>query len=92
MFLHHRSTSLFAWAPAKLNVFLEVCNKRPDGYHELDTLMVPVNLYDTLCFSESTPGETRLRCQSEWANNVVRDTEPTPVSYTHLTLPTNREV
>jgi len=77
VFLHHRSTSLFAWAPAKLNVFLEVCNKRPDGYHELDTLMVPVNLYDTLCFSESTPGETRLHCQSEWANNVVRDTEPT---------------
>ena len=38
-------------APAKLNLFLEVLGRRPDGYHELETLMVPVRLYDTLIFS-----------------------------------------
>ena len=35
-------------APAKLNLFLELLGKRPDGYHELATLMVAVDLYDTL--------------------------------------------
>lgn len=35
-------------APAKLNLYLEVLGKRPDGYHDLETLMVGVNVYDTL--------------------------------------------
>ena len=35
-------------APAKLNLFLEVLGRRPDGYHEIETLMVAVDLYDTL--------------------------------------------
>ena len=37
-------------APAKLNLFLEVVGKRPDGYHELESLMVAVDLFDTLEF------------------------------------------
>src|SRR5260370_685021 len=35
-------------APAKVNLFLEVLGRRPDGYHDLATLMVAVSLYDTL--------------------------------------------
>jgi 4-diphosphocytidyl-2-C-methyl-D-erythritol kinase len=34
--------------PAKLNLFLEVLGRRPDGYHELVSVMVPVDLYDVL--------------------------------------------
>ncbi len=34
--------------PAKLNLFLEILGPRPDGYHELSTVMVPVDLCDTL--------------------------------------------
>ncbi len=36
--------------PAKLNLFLEVLGKRPDGYHEIDTVMCPVSLQDELRF------------------------------------------
>lgn len=39
--------------PAKLNLFLEILGKRPDGYHELSTVMAPVSLYDTLTLRES---------------------------------------
>jgi len=35
-------------APAKINLFLKVLGKRPDGYHELFTLMCPVSLYDEI--------------------------------------------
>ncbi len=36
------------FAPAKVNLFLELQAKRPDGFHELTTLMVAVSLTDTL--------------------------------------------
>ncbi|MBI3855726.1 MAG: 4-(cytidine 5'-diphospho)-2-C-methyl-D-erythritol kinase [Planctomycetes bacterium] len=39
--------------PAKLNLFLEVLGRRPDGYHELSTVMVPVGIYDTLTIREA---------------------------------------
>lgn len=39
--------------PAKLNLFLEILGKRPDGYHELSTVMAPVGLYDTLTLTKA---------------------------------------
>ena len=35
-------------SPAKINLFLQVTGKRPDGYHELFSLMCCVTLYDTI--------------------------------------------
>jgi 4-diphosphocytidyl-2-C-methyl-D-erythritol kinase len=43
-------------APAKLNITLKIVGRRPDGYHELNSLMVPINLLDRLAFSPSAPG------------------------------------
>src|SRR5213075_3317075 len=40
-------------AYAKINWDLQVLGKRPDGFHELDMVMVTVSLYDTLRFEES---------------------------------------
>jgi 4-diphosphocytidyl-2-C-methyl-D-erythritol kinase len=53
---------LVVWAPAKVNLFLEVLGKRADGYHELESLMVAVSLYDTLVFQEDSTGEITFRC------------------------------
>jgi 4-diphosphocytidyl-2-C-methyl-D-erythritol kinase len=47
-------------APAKVNLFLEVLGKRPDGYHDLATLMVAVSLFDTLEFKEDSDSTIRL--------------------------------
>jgi len=35
-------------SPAKINLFLAVTGKQPDGYHELVTLMCPITLADTV--------------------------------------------
>ncbi|MBO0711915.1 MAG: 4-(cytidine 5'-diphospho)-2-C-methyl-D-erythritol kinase, partial [Acetobacteraceae bacterium] len=35
-------------APAKVNLFLHVTGRRPDGYHELDSLVVFAGLGDVL--------------------------------------------
>jgi len=49
-------------APAKLNLYLEVLARRPDGYHEIESLMVTVNLYDTLTVTELDSGAIVLEC------------------------------
>jgi len=35
-------------APAKVNLFLRVLRRREDGFHEIETLMAPISLYDSL--------------------------------------------
>ena len=37
-------------APAKLNLYLRVLGKRPDGYHEIETLFERIDLADELAF------------------------------------------
>lgn len=37
--------------PAKINFGLLVLNKREDGYHNIETILIPINLFDELYFS-----------------------------------------
>lgn len=47
--------SAMRWpAPAKLNLFLHVNGRRPDGYHELQTLFIFLNHGDWLEFEPLT--------------------------------------
>ena len=43
-------------APAKLNLFLHVTGRRPDGYHELQTLFQLIDLSDTVSLSVTDDG------------------------------------
>jgi 4-diphosphocytidyl-2-C-methyl-D-erythritol kinase len=66
MRIHRGAVEWVIEAPAKLNLFFEVLAKRADGYHEIETLMCPIDLCDTLCF-RSIPGECvefECRCAS----------------------------
>ena len=46
-------------APAKLNLFLHVVGRRPDGYHLLQTLFRLIDLHDTLHFTLRDDGAVR---------------------------------
>jgi 4-diphosphocytidyl-2-C-methyl-D-erythritol kinase len=61
--------------PAKLNIRLKVTGRRPDGYHDLVSVMVPVDLFDFLELSP-VPGGVRLSCQGF----------PVPADETNLTV------
>ncbi|MCG8563659.1 MAG: 4-(cytidine 5'-diphospho)-2-C-methyl-D-erythritol kinase [Desulfobacterales bacterium] len=43
-------------SPAKINLFLHVTGKRPDGYHELCSAMVKLDLADEMVFDFSRSG------------------------------------
>ena len=47
-------------APAKLNLFLHIVGRRPDGYHELQTLFQFVDLCDDIYIDVRADGEIRL--------------------------------
>jgi 4-diphosphocytidyl-2-C-methyl-D-erythritol kinase len=74
MFLSHYLDDIVVWAPAKVNLFLEVLGKRPDGYHEIATLMVAIRQFDTLVF-RAHDHETTLCCSdaslSTGSDNLV---------------------
>ena len=48
-------------SPCKVNWLLNILGKRPDGFHELETLMLPVPLCDTLRI-ERTQAPLELSC------------------------------
>lgn len=63
MQVHRLPSSLVIQAPAKLNLFFEVLGKRNDGYHEIETLVTPISLFDTLHFRVDPTGLLRLTCE-----------------------------
>ncbi len=63
-------------SPAKINWFLEVTGKRPDGYHELVTVMQTISLYDDITFEDILRPFIEFRCDLDLGppekNLVVR--------------------
>lgn len=47
--------------PAKINLFLQVLNKRPDGYHNINSLFQAVTLFDILNFKKIPESVCRIK-------------------------------
>lgn len=49
-------------APAKINLTLRVLHRREDGFHEIETLMAPLSIFDTLEFELRDSGGLVFTC------------------------------
>ena len=49
-------------APAKINLSLRVLGRRSDGFHEIETLIVPISLCDEIKIERSGNQEIAFRC------------------------------
>jgi 4-diphosphocytidyl-2-C-methyl-D-erythritol kinase len=43
-------------AHAKINLFLRVVGRRDDGYHDIESLIVPISLHDDVMLRDAEPG------------------------------------
>ena len=84
MLLSVRDNSLVIHTPAKVNLFLEVLGKRSDGYHELQTLMVAVGIYDSLHFTDDQTSEISLSCHG--MTNTAQGEASLPVDGRNLVV------
>lgn len=81
MFVERSKNGWIVHAPAKINLALEVLGRRPDGYHQVETLLVPLRLFDTLVYSPTnqplqfsvrgTPNGSWGPLASDAADNLV---------------------
>lgn len=58
---------------AKINIGLSIIEKRPDGFHELESIMMPISLFDILEITKSTDFEfiqTGLAVEGNSENNL----------------------
>jgi 4-diphosphocytidyl-2-C-methyl-D-erythritol kinase len=62
-------TTHFIRAYAKINLTLDVLGRRSDGYHELATVMQTVDLYDTLCLTDSQDEQVQMICSNAELSN-----------------------
>lgn len=60
-------------APAKLNLGLRVVGRRADGYHEIESLVVPVELADELAIDLGGEPGIRLSVSGDAADGVPAD-------------------
>ncbi len=54
--------SLLLPSPAKLNLFLKVLNKRPDGFHDIVTVFERIDLKDEIRIKSNSSGRIRIHC------------------------------
>ena len=62
------SDGLLVRAPAKINLSLLIAGKRPDGFHEIKTIMAKINFYDEILLQPIQENNIELHCKGpHWA-------------------------
>ena len=56
---------------AKINISLRVVSKRSDGYHELDSLMLPIELHDSIIISNLPGSLDNFVTVDDFSNGLI---------------------
>ncbi|HEY2104708.1 MAG TPA: 4-(cytidine 5'-diphospho)-2-C-methyl-D-erythritol kinase [Candidatus Binataceae bacterium] len=59
--------------PAKINLFLRITGRRPDGYHELDSLFLPVSLFDRIVIEAGQADSIAVPIRCNWPEIPLDD-------------------
>ena len=58
--------------PAKINLTLEIVGKRPDGFHDIKSIMQMINLYDYLTFDiEDSEEQIENQLKEKWTDEEM---------------------
>ena len=68
-------------AAAKINLYLHVVGRRASGYHDLDSLIAFVNVYDTLSFELSD--ELTLQIEGTFSSRILNSGENLVIRAAH---------
>ena len=61
-------------APAKINLYLDILNKRNDGYHEVEMIMQTVSLFDKITIKKSDKKGIILTCTYNFDEDIKKNT------------------
>ena len=56
---------------AKINISLRIVSKRSDGYHELDSIMVPIELHDSIIISTLKNSADNFVTVDDFSNGLI---------------------
>jgi 4-diphosphocytidyl-2-C-methyl-D-erythritol kinase len=62
LYQQNAGNGYFVHSYAKINLTLDVLGRRPDGYHELATIMQTIDLHDTICLHTTNDEQVHIVC------------------------------
>ena len=72
--------------PAKVNFFLELHGRRDDGFHQIDTVMQTVSLWDQLRFDRTDVDGVELSCQLRQPSGQPAEQDSIPTDHRNLVV------
>ncbi len=73
-------------APAKINWFLELLNRRADGFHELETVMSTVSIFDRMRFTRRNDEDFILTIRTAGCGNLPKEKDSIPCDDQNLII------
>jgi 4-diphosphocytidyl-2-C-methyl-D-erythritol kinase len=84
MIIHARDNQIEIAAPAKVNLFLELLARRDDGFHEIETVMSSISIFDFLRFTPREDSELVLSLSMSNQGELTREQDEIPIDDRNL--------
>lgn len=84
MIVRHDHNQTEVASPAKVNLFLELLGKRPDGFHEIETVMSSVSIYDRLRFTRRQDSQLRIELHAADRGSLPVEDDDIPTDKNNL--------